>query len=54
MALLVVCDVLDALPHGAGAVFSEVGLYLLFVLCFSSLDTSIEVRPSLPVGLPVS
>lgn len=45
VALSLVCDVLYAF-HGAGVVFPELGLYLLSVFCFGSLDAS-------PVGLPV-
>jgi len=54
VALFLVRNVLDAFPHGAGVVFLESGLYLLSALCFSRLGASVQVRSSLPVGLPVS
>ena len=54
MALFLVRNVLDAFPHGAGVVFLEIGLHLLYGICFSSLRASVHVRSSLPVGLPVS
>lgn len=50
LVLLVVCHVLDAYPHEAGVAFPEVGLYLLLVLCFSSLDAFDQVRSGPPEG----
>lgn len=49
MALFVVRDVLDTLP--CRVFFPQVGFYLLFVLCFYSLDVSLQVHSSISLDL---
>lgn len=54
VALFVVSDVLNALPHTAWVVFPEVGLSLHFVFHFSRFDASVQDCSGLPVGLPLT